>query len=280
MYRQRTLSQRQKPIWAYTLLLLLSLLQLFPMVWLVNFSLCKDSELFTSSILKVPNAVQWVNYRRAWVDGKILLYMKNSLFVCGAAILLVVVFATMLGYAFSRMEWRGRRSLFTIILLGMMIPIQTTLVPNFLIFKALRLTDTYAGLIIPYTAFSLPMGVFIMTGFMKSIPRAIEESAVIDGAGVYRTIFRIVMPMLKPAIVTVMVITFLNNWNEFIMAFTYTSKTALRTLPFSVYEFAGLYSSSYATQFAVMALSSVPALLVYVFLNEQITRGITMGALK
>jgi raffinose/stachyose/melibiose transport system permease protein len=87
-------------------------------------------------------------------------------------------------------------------------------------------------------------------------------------------------PMVKPAIVTITVITFINNWNEFIMAFTYTSKTAFRTLPFFVYEFAGVYSASYATQFAVMALSSLPTLLVYDFLNEQITKGITMGALK
>lgn len=89
-----------------------------------------------------------------------------------------------------------------------------------------------------------------------------------------------VFPMVKPAIVTITVITFINNWNEFIMAFTYTSKTAFRTLPFFVYEFAGVYSASYATQFAVMALSSLPTLLVYDFLNEQITKGITMGALN
>ena len=278
--KTQSLQRKSKPFWIYIVLFLAALLQFFPMVWLFDFSLCKDSELFTSSILKIPNEVQWVNYERAWVDGKMPLYMKNSIIVCGATIILVILFSMMLSYAFARIEWKGRGLVFTIILLGMMIPIQATLVPNFLVFKALNLTDSYLGLIIPYTAFSLPMAVFIMTGFMKSVPRSLEESAIIDGCGIYRIIFLIDLPLVKPAIVTITVITFLNNWNEFIMAFTYTSKTALRTLPFSVYEFAGLYSASYATQFAVMLLSSLPTLLVYVFLNEQITKGVTMGALK
>lgn len=275
-----TLERRSKPFWAYFILIIGALVQFFPMVWLFDFSLCKDSELFTSAILKIPNEIQWVNYEKAWIDGKMPLYMKNSVIVCGITILLVILFSMMLSYAFSRMEWKGRNFVFTGILLGMMIPIQSTLVPNFLVFDTLNLTDTYLGLIIPYTAFSLPMAVFIMTGFMKSIPRSLEESAIIDGCGIYRIIFLIDLPMVKPAIVTITVITFLNNWNEFIMAFTYISKTALRTLPFSVYEFSGLYSSSYATQFAVMLLSSLPTLLVYIFLNEQITKGVTMGALK
>ena len=119
-----------------------------------------------------------------------------------------------------------------------------------------------------------------MTGFLDSIPVALEEAAVIDGCSVMRIIFQIAFPLTKSAVATIAVMTFINNWNEFIMASTFLSTPAWKTLPFSVYEFAGQYTSRYAVQFAVMVLASIPALLVYILLNEQITKGVTFGAVK
>lgn len=273
-------SHRFKQTILYTVLIITSALQAFPLVWLTNFSLCKDSELFVSGILKWPEEFMWENYRRAWVDGHILQNLLNSLLVCAATLLIVIVCSLLLSYAFTRIVWKGRSVVFYIILLGMMIPIQATLIPNFLVFNQLGLTNSYLGLIIPYAAFSLPLATFIMTGFMKSIPKALEEAAILDGCGTPRLIFNVIRPLVTPAIVSVTVLTFLNTWNEFVMAYTFTSKSMYRTLPFSVYEFAGLYSKSYSTQFAVMVIASLPALIVYMLLSDQITKGITMGALK
>jgi raffinose/stachyose/melibiose transport system permease protein len=265
---------------AIAIMLVVAFGQLFPLVWLVDFSLNKSGDLFASGILKIPDPPQWQNYAKAWVDGKVPLYLLNSIIVNVITITIAVLLSMMMSYAFVRMKWKLRGVFLTIVLLGMMIPIHATLLPNFITFRLFGLLDTYQGLIIPYVAFSMPLGVFIMTGFLESIPRALEESAVIDGCNIFGIIFRIIFPITKPAIVTITVMTFLNTWNEFIMAVTYLSTETLRTLPFSVWNFAGQYASDYSAQFAVMTLTAIPAIIVYILLNEQITKGITLGAVK
>ncbi len=254
--------------------------QLFPLVWLIDFSLNRSGDLFVSGILKWPDPPQWDNYYVAWTQGKVGMYLINSTVVTTVTIVVTVVLSLTLAYAFSRMRWKMSGFVMTLMLLGMMIPIHATLLPNFFTFKALGLTDSYLGLIIPYIAVSLPMGIFLMNGFIHSVPKALEESAFMDGCGVYGIIFKIILPMTKPAIVTIAIMTFFNCWNEFIMAVTYLSKESLRTLPFSVINFQGQYASDYAKQFAVMALSTLPAIIVYFVLNEQITKGVMLGAVK
>lgn len=254
--------------------------QIFPLIWLFDFSLVKAGELFASKILVWPNPPLWSNYVTAWVDGKIPQFLFNSVFVTVITIGLTILVSITLGYAFTRMRWKLSKLCLTIILLGMMIPIHATLLPNFIIFNKVGLINTYLGLIIPYVAFGMPVGTFIMTGFLEGIPAALEESAVIDGCGVFRIIFSIILPLLKPAIVTVAVMTFLSTWNEFIMAVTFLNDDSLRTLPFAVMNFAGQYSSNYSVQFAVMGITAIPSIVVYIFLNEQITKGVAMGAVK
>lgn len=254
--------------------------QIFPLVWLIDFSLLKSSEFFAGDILKWPNPPQFQNYVTAWIDGNFVRFFFNSVLVATITIIVTVFLSLTLGYAFTRMKWRFRRLFLNIILLGMMIPIHATLIPNFFIFQKLGLLNTYQGLILPYVAFSMPLGVFIMTGFLETIPRALEEAALIDGCSIYGIIFRIVLPLCKPAIVTVVILTFFNSWNEFIMAATYLSSDKFRTLPFAVMNFAGEYSSNYAAQFAVMALNAIPAIIIYILFNEQVTKGFLAGAIK
>lgn len=265
-------------LWA--VLLIFAVFQFFPMLWVVDFSLAKDNQLFGSEILIWPSEAQWENYVLAWTNGHVLQYTLNSLFVVLCTIVITVFFSLTLGYAFTRMRWKHAGMVLSFVLLGMMIPIHTTLLPNFLIYKKLHMLDTPWALILPYSAFSIPLGVFIMTGFLNSLPASLEEAAVLDGSGVMRIIFQIAFPLTKSAVATIAVMTFINNWNEFIMACTFISSPDWKTLPFSVYEFAGQYTSRYAVQFAVMVLSSIPALLVYALLNEQITKGVTYGAVK
>ncbi|AIQ46616.1 MULTISPECIES: carbohydrate ABC transporter permease [Paenibacillus] len=272
--------KKNTKIMLWLFFLIIAAVQLFPFIWLVNFSFTSSSEFYSSSILKWPDAPQWQNYINAWVDGKFARYFFNSFFVTAVTIVLTVVLSLTLGYAFTRMQWKLRSLFFTVILLGIMIPIHATLLPNFAIFKSLGLTDSYLGLILPYTAVSVPLGTFMLTGFLRSIPKAMEESAVIDGANIYRIVFGIIAPLTAPALVTIVVTTFLNCWNEFIMASTFLSKDSLKTLPFSVMNFTGQYSSDYGSQFAVMVLTSVPAIIIYAIFNEQITKGVTAGAVK
>lgn len=282
-YNIRSIKKKKrgpKKIILTLILTLFSIGQLFPLIWLVDFSLNKTGDLFGANILKWPDPPQLANYVTAWVDGKIFKYLINSIIVNSAAVGLTVLFSVMMAYAFSRMEWKFKKSVYGFVLLGMMIPIHATLLPNFLSFKAVGIQDSYLALIIPYVAFAMPMAIFILAGFMESVPKSIEEAAIIDGCGIFRIVFSIIFPVVKPAIVTVIILTFLSTWNEFIMAATYISSDTYRTLPFAVYNFSGQYASNYAVQFAVMTLVALPSLVIYIILNGHITKGVTDGALK
>ena len=242
----------KKLLWL--VLILVAVIQIFPLVWLVDFSLASSTEMFTSGLLIIPEKIQWGNYVKAFVDGHFLLYLKNSILINGLAVLLVLLVSIMAAFACRRMHWRLSGFVKTLLLMGMMIPIHATLLPNYKIYSRLGLTDNIWALLIPYVAFSLPQGLFLMTSFIT--------------------------PMLKSSIATVSIMTFLNNWNEFMMASTYLSSPTWKTLPFSVLEFTGQYSSNYAVQFAVMALTAAPAVIVYILLNKHITKGVAMGAVK
>jgi raffinose/stachyose/melibiose transport system permease protein len=274
---------RKRPLyWLFlAIALVFSLCQIFPLVWLADFSLSKSSDFFVKGILNWPVPPQWQNYMRAWVGGKFVRFFLNSSLIAAVTMAATVFLSLTLGYAFVRMKWKLSPLFLNIILLGMMIPIHATLLPNFLMFQKIGgLLDSYQGLMIPYIAFAIPIAVFVMTGFLESIPRSLEEAAIIDGCGIYTIIFRIILPLTKPAVVTVIVLTFLSSWNEFIMAVTFLSSDKFRTLPFSVINFSGQYSSDYGSQFAVMALTAIPAIIVYVIFSEQITKGVLAGAMK
>ncbi len=264
----------------WIILAAMAVVQIFPLVWLLDFSLASSNEMFTNGLLIIPKVIKWDNYIKAFVDGHFLLYFKNSLLINVLAVLLVLVISVMMAFACTRMHWKLSGLVRNLILLGMMIPIHATLLPNYVIYDKLRLTDTMWALLIPYIAFSLPQGLFLTCSFMESIPREIEEAALMDGCGIYRIIVVVITPMLKSSLVTVSIMTFLNNWNEFMMASTYLSSPKWKTLPFSVLEFTGLYSSNYAVQFAVMALTAAPMVIIYVILNKYITKGVAMGAVK
>lgn len=268
-----------KPL-LWIILCLVAVVQIFPLVWLVDFSLASSNEMFTSGLLIIPNKIQWGNYVKAFVDGNFLWYLKNSLLINGLAVLLVIIISLMASFACDRMNWKLSGFVKTILVLGLMIPIHATLLPNFKIYSMLKMTDTIWALLIPYVAFSLPQGLFLMSSFMDSVPRELEEAAVMDGCNIYRILFQIITPLMKSSIATVSIMTFLNNWNEFMMASTYLSSPKWKTLPFSVLEFTGQYSSNYAVQFAVMALTAAPAVIIYIILNKHITKGVAMGAVK
>ena len=264
----------------WIVLIAVAVIQLFPLIWLVDFSLGSSNEMFTNGLLIIPEKIRWDNYVKAFVDGNFLHYLRNSILINTLAVILVVIISIMAAFACQRMKWKLNGFVSTLLVLGMMIPIHATLLPNYKIYSALHLTDTVWALLIPYVAFSMPQGMFLMTGFIQALPKELEEAAVMDGCGIYRIVFQIVTPLLKPSIATVAIMTFLNNWNEFMMASTYLSTPTWKTLPFSVLEFTGEYSSNYAVQFAVMALTAAPAVIVYVILNKHITKGVAMGAVK
>ena len=264
----------------YACLLLVAVVQIFPLIWLVDFSLGSSNEMFTNGLLIIPEKIRWDNYVTAFVDGHFLHYLKNSILVNVTAVVFVIAISILAAFAVTRMKWKLQGFVKTLLLMGMMIPIHATLLPNYVIYDKLGLTDSFWALLIPYVAFSLPQGLFLTCSFMDSIPKELEEAAIMDGCGIYRIIGTVITPLMKSSMATVAIMTFLNNWNEFMMASTYLSSNKWKTLPFSILEFTGQYSSNYAVQFAVMALTAMPAVVVYVLLNKYITKGVAMGAVK
>lgn len=273
------LSRYKKPL-LYTVMILIAIGQLFPLVWLINYSLLRSGELFGAQFIKWPDIPMWSNYVRAWIQGNIPRYFLNSIIVVCSSVLLTVICSFLLAYACTRMEWKLRSTVYGLVLLGMTIPIHATLLPNFMLFNRVGILDTYWGLIIPYTAFSLPFSTLIFSGFLSSFPRTFEESAMIDGCSMWGILARIIAPNTKPAVITVAIMAFVNNWNDFIMANTYISTQSLLTLPFSVIKFMGEYSGDYAAQFACMVFAAFPTLFLYAFLNKYITEGVTMTGIK
>lgn len=254
--------------------------QLYPLLWLLTYSLKTNEEILSGSFFSLPNVPQWSNYKDAYEAGNYLRYLFNSFYVTSITMVAVIVLSAMVAYAISRFRWRYGQAVMLIFLIGMMIPLQSTLLPLMIIFKNMSILNTHWALILPYIAFSTPIAVFILSGFLKSIPHEIEESAIMDGASVYRTFRSIILPVSVPPIMTVCILTFISIWNEYILAATFISSEKLKTLPFGVYSFVSQYSVNYGAIGAFLVMGALPVIVIYFVLSEKITKGMVAGAVK
>jgi raffinose/stachyose/melibiose transport system permease protein len=261
-------------------LVVVVILQIFPLVWMIDFSLLKSGDFFGSAVLKWPEPFQWVNYKNAFTLGHVPAYLLNSAIVAFVVIAVTVIVSLMLSYVIARIDWKWNVYLSGLVMVCLIVPIYSTLLPNFFIFNKIHLIDNYFSLILPNIAFLIPISVFIFIGFLETTPRAIEEAAVIDGLSLLGVVFRIIMPISKPVIASVGVLAFLTTWNEFIMAITYINSDKFKTLPFSLIQFMGQYASNYGAQFAVMTLIALPSVILYMLFTDQITNSLTAGAVK
>lgn len=254
--------------------------QLYPLVWLVLYSFKTNEEILDGSFFSLPRELRWQNYKDAYEGGHYLRYLFNSLLVTSVTVALVIILSSMVAYAITRFRWRYGTLVMTVFLIGIMIPLQATLLPLMIIFKNIGILNTHLALILPYITFSTPIAVFVLSGFMKSIPYEIEESAIMDGASVYRTFRSIIMPVSIPPIMTVCILTFISIWNEYILAATFISSEKLKTLPFGVNSFIGQYSVNYGAIGALLVLGALPVIIIYFALSERITKGMVAGAVK
>ncbi|MFC6457340.1 MULTISPECIES: carbohydrate ABC transporter permease [Paenibacillus] len=262
------------------LLSVLFVTQIYPLVWLLLYSLKTNEEILSGSFFSLPQSPQWHNFKDAYVSGNYLRYLFNSFFVTSVTMLTVIVLCSMVAYAITRFRFRYGNAVMLVFLVGIMIPLQATLLPNMIIFKHLGILNTYLALILPYISFSTPIAVFVLSGFMRSIPVEIEESAIMDGASILRLFRSIILPISVPPIMTVCILTFISVWNEYIMAATFISSQKLKTLPFGVYSFVSQYSANYGAIGAFLVMGAVPVVIIYFLLSEKITKGMVAGAVK
>ena len=263
--------------------LLLSVLvvtQVYPLLWLILYSFKTNEEILSGSFFALPQSPQWINYSSAFTSGNYLRYLWNSFFVTSVTMSSVIMLSSLAAFAISRFRWRYGQVVMLLFLIGMMIPMQATLLPLMIIFSNIGILNTHLSIILPYIAFSTPISVFILNGFMKTIPHEIEESAIVDGAGIFRVYWNIILPVSVPPIMTVCILTFITIWNEYILAATFISAERLKTLPFGVNSFVSQYSVNYGAIGAFLVLGALPVIVIYFLLADKITQGMVAGAVK
>lgn len=264
----------------YIALILVALIQIFPLYWLITFSLKNNVEIFGENVIGLPENWRFENYTEALTKSSLPRYFFNSVFYSAATVMIAGLLSAMAAYAIARMLWKKNNVVFAIFSIGIMIPAQAALLPLFQILDKTGLKGGYWGLLIPYIAGAIPMSVMILTGFYKGIPREIEEAACIDGCGLFRCFFCIIMPIIKPALATASIFTFLNTWNELMLANTFVDKDIYRTLPVGIMSFAGQYSTDWGLIGAGMVIATLPTILIYFLLSNQVQESLVAGAVK
>ena len=273
-------SSKTKEVLIYIGLAIWMIVNLFPVYWMFTFSLKSNPEIFGDNVIGLPKEWLWSNYTTALHTGNMGLYFMNSAIVAISTIIITLCVALMATFALTRLIWKGRKTMNKFFMLGLTIPIHASIVPVYVTLSKLNMLNTYWALIIPYSAFSLAMAILVCVGFMNEIPRELDESACIDGCGVFGVFFRIIVPLMRPAVATVGIYTFLQCWNELMFANVFISKNALRTLPVGVQALSGQYTTEWGPIGAALVLATFPTLFVYIFLSKKIQESFIAGAIK
>ncbi|MHB0856400.1 MAG: carbohydrate ABC transporter permease [Anaerolineae bacterium] len=262
----------------FVFVLAVALLVLIPFWYMIVLSLATLQDTYV--VLLVPKHFQWSNYPAAWEKANFSTLFLNSITVTVTAMTITIFIGSLAAYGFARLHFRGRDLLFNMLLLGIMVPGQTVIIPLFLTMRNLKLIDTLYSLILAYTAFGMITTIFILTNFFKGVPQALLDQAKIDGASHWSVYSRIMMPLARPAIATVGIFLFLGNWNELIIALTMIQNDMRKTVPLGLVNFVGQYRIDYGQLAAALAWATLPVLIVYVIFQRQFVRGLTAGALK
>ena len=259
--------------------LLWLLITALPFVFLVFTTFKSQIDIYSTPVWAIPKSLNLANYLLV-LQGSFFTYLKNSLFVVVISLILTVLFSSMAAFAFARLKFRLSGMVFGLIVAGLIVPVHVTLIPIYLLTRSLGLYDTVFALIGPYVAFSLPISIFILTEFMRQIPREMEESAQLDGCGPFRMFISIFLPLSGPGLATVAIYNGIQMWNEFIFAYVLTSNPAHRTLPLAIWDFQSEYSSNMPAIMAVVTLTALPLIVAYIFGQERIIQGMMAGSVK
>ncbi len=254
---------------------------IFPLVWMFYSSL-KEKRVFNADIMGLPTDPTLSNYQKILTnkDYHIAQSMLASIRTTALSIFFIVLFGFIVGYILARINFKGNRLLYLIFLMGMLIPVHSLLVPIYVVFNKTGLGNQWFTLIIPYVAFGLPIAVFLVEGFIKSVPVELEEAAAIDGSSFTRTLFSIIMPVAKPILVTIAIIQTFSCWNEFSFALVLIKDVRLQTVPLAMTMFKGQFASDYPKIMAAMLVTMAPIVILYFIFSKQIIKGMVAGAVK
>ena len=264
-----------------TFLIVWTVLVVFPFAWMVITSFKTDREIFFSP-WSLPSVPQLDNYVRAWTQASIGQYFINSLIVVAGSLTLTLLLSSMAAYVLARYDFPGNRLIYYAFMIGLMFPIFLALVPLFFVVRDLNLLSTYHGLILVYTAYSLPFSVFFLTSFFRNLPTEVAEAAIVDGASQFATFFQVMLPMARTGLISIGIFNFLGQWNQFILPLVLVPDRDRYVLSQGL-AFLAIqqgYQNDWSALFAGLTITTLPVIIVYVVFQRQLEAGLTAGALK
>ncbi len=268
-----------KTLLLYCFAFLWLVISFYPFIFMVNTSLKGRMEFLMNPVWAAPDRFLYSNYLKV-IEGGFFRFFFNSVGVVAVSVFLILLASSLASYVLSRIRFRFSGLIYGAFVAGMMIPIHITLIPVYNLTKALGIYDSLLALIGPYVSFSLPISIFILTGFMKDVPMELEEAAFMDGASHFQIYSKVLLPLSKPALATVAIYNFIMLWNEFIYALVLLTSKKNWNLTMGLWNFQGQYSIDIPLIMATLTLAALPLILIYVFLQEQVIKGMTSGALK
>mgnify|MGYP001009486858 CR=1 FL=1 len=262
-------------------IVLFLIVEIYPVFWILMSSLKPTQEFNLTPSYALPVKPYFQNYAKAWIQGKMNIYFGNSAIVTIVSLFFIVLLGTTSAFALTKMRWNLRDKVMKIFLSGIMIPTAVVLIPLYSMYHGLGLLNTRLSLILTYIAFGLPLTIFLLRGYLVSLPDDMIEAAVIDGASIYQIFTRIMFPLMKTGIVTVGVIQFYFRWNDLIFSMTFISDTKMKTVQTGLLYFSDMYGNrDWGAIFACIAISVLPTLIIYIFMNKMVIEGMTSGAIK
>jgi ABC-type glycerol-3-phosphate transport system permease component len=252
---------------------------LFPLYWMLVASLTTEARLFEAPSV-VPTAVSLEHYRALFDARDFLVPMKNSVVVAGLTTIIVIPIAALCAYALARMPFPGKRLLLAAVLAVSMFPQISVVAPLYLGLRTLGLLNTYPGLVLPYLTFSMPLAIWLLTGFFRHFPKELEEAAMLDGASRFRALRDVVLPLASPGLASTAILTFLYCWNEFLFALSFTLGPERYTVPVAIALFRGRYQVPWGEVLAGALVATIPVVLLVLAFQRHIVSGLTAGATK
>lgn len=254
---------------------------IFPLIWMFYSSL-KEKRIFNADIIGFPKNPSLDNYINILTNKDYLIMesLLNSIRTTVVSVAIIVLCGFIVGYILGRIKFKGNRILYVMFLMGMLIPIHSLLVPIYIVFRMTGLNNQWFTLFIPYVAFGIPIAIFLVEGFVTSIPISLEEAAAIDGSSFSRTLFKIIFPVCKPILTTIAIIQTFACWNEFSFALLLINDPRLKTVPLAMTNFTGQFSSDYPKIMAAMLITMIPIVTFYFIFSKQIIKGMVSGAVK
>ena len=273
------MARRLPRVLAYGLLVLLALAFLYPVVLMVLAAFKSTPEIFRNPF-GLPESFGLETFADVWERASFGLNLRNSLLITGASALLLLACAAPAAYAIARYAFRGRTLLFLFFLAGIMIPIRLGILPLYLLMRDLNLLDTPLSLILTYAASGMPMAVFLLVVFFRNLPRELEDAGRIDGASEGQIFRRIMLPLVRPALATVVIVNVVPWWNDFFFPLLFLQADTWKTIPLGMQIFFGQHMTNWSLVFSGMLLASVPLLIIYLVMSRQFIAGLTAGAVK